>query len=88
MIDTAPRSVTRVRGPSAATLAKARRYVAEGRVHRVSVRLGHQVFEVRGLTGVWHVTLEGDRLSCSCPLKRGTCSHVTAVAMILRSRGR
>ena len=88
MIDAAPRSVTRVRGPSAATREKAARYVAEGRVRRIALRPGLELYAVDGDSGRWLVRAEHGGLRCECPATFGVCAHTTAVALLDHARGR
>ena len=87
MIDLAPRSSTRTRGPSAATLAKARRYVAEDRVRRIALRPGLELYAVDADTGRWLVRAEHGGLRCQCPATVGVCSHLAAVVEILDRKG-
>lgn len=60
---------------------KARRYLAEGRVHVWSSSWRGVTADVTGTTGVWHVSGDPKGWSCSCP-STVTCAHILAVALV------
>lgn len=63
------------------TVAKGRRYLAEGRltVIRVDGDLADAV--VQGDTGQHHVGHDPDGWHCTCPA-RGRCSHIAALQLV------
>ena len=62
--------------------AKANRLLAGGRVFIRWSTPEIVSAVVRGDTGVHDVDLHSGRWSCSCPARRQTCSHLTAVMKV------
>ena len=62
--------------------AKAKRYLAEGRVVVVSVSDNRLLARVRGDGSVWLVMFEGGVWFCPCPARTDQCSHLRALRLI------
>lgn len=66
--------------------SKAHRLLAEGRVRVVEVGCGRPGrARVRGDHATYDVAVDADRIVCSCPAWRRTCSHALAVGLIVES---
>ena len=68
--------------------AKAKRYLAEGRVIVVSVSNDRVLARVRGDGQVWLVMFEGGVWSCPCPARTDQCSHLRALHMMSAAEAR
>lgn len=60
---------------------KAARYLTEGRVLIVRVRLDHVIAIVQG-SDSYDVRHDPSGWSCSCPVRRPECSHIAAVRLV------
>jgi uncharacterized Zn finger protein len=70
---------------SATITAKAHRMLSDGDVFVRIARPGSVSATVRGDSGVYDVTLTGDRWHCTCPAWHG-CSHLMAVQLVTTQR--
>lgn len=63
--------------------AKARRYLAEGRLVVVHVDARGARARCRGSGAVYDLEVSGGEWSCSCPARVQRCAHLLALALVV-----